>query len=1135
MQNLDGRLTYSPTDLIKFLESPFSSWMDRCYLEHPEGMKPDEDSEERKLVAQTGDRHEKKFLKALQEKGPVTTIPRSELGVSQTIEAIRRGDDVIYQAFLELAPFRGYADFLKRYGAGDGGQPLYEVWDTKLARKTKPYYLVQLCCYAEMLASIQGVLPPKVRVALGSGDMPEYATGDFFYYYRELKAAFLRMMDEFDPKRPPEPDPRADHGRWSSHAQAWLEERDHLVLVANINSSQIKKLNQAGISTVAGLAAAGKKKIPRLSDEIYGKLAEQARLQVETRELRKADPDCPPSFRILEPGEPNQRRGLALLPPPCPADVFFDMEGFPLADHGLEYLFGASIRGPGGKPEFLDWWAHDEVEEKAAFEGFIDWAHARWKENPSLHIYHYAAYEVSAVRRLMGRHGTREDKVDELLRNEVFVDLYQVVRQGLRVGEPSYSIKSIEHLYRGKRSGDVATAGESMVYYANWMESGEPRKWEGSPILRKIRDYNRDDCESTVQLYDWLCEHQKKAGIAYVPPVRPEVKEAAAEALAAMKERADLIASLEGKIAREQDPELKRLHTFFLQILEFHRREAKPSWWRVFSRMTTEPEELMEDLDCIAGARLSAKKPRQEKRSMVFTYSFDPNQDTKIREKDRVYAVPSTAATFEIVRFDEGGELDVKIGIAKLDAVFGGTAPANTSFIPNENVPDNKLRDSVQQVIDRWVKEGVMPPALGNFLRREPPKIRGGAPLSKAGEDIEAAAIRCALNMRDSTLCLQGPPGTGKTTTAAGMILALVDAGKSVGITSNSHKAIENLLRACVKAGGAGFSALKVGDDPMADCRPQIVHSDNTNAHGQFAGGVVGGTAWLFSRPEWVGELDHLFVDEAGQVSLGNLVAMSRSADNIILLGDQMQLEQPIQGSHPGETGQSTLNYYLQDHATIPDDLGLFLPVTYRLPPGICQFISEMIYEGRLKPAPANANRRIISKGKPEGAITQESGLAFLPVSHEGNVQASDEEADAIRTLISQLVKRTKIDDAGKPAGPLRPQDIMVVAPYNMQVRRLREQLHADVPVASVDKFQGQEAEIVIFSMCSSFGEYGSRGLAFILDQNRLNVAISRARTLAVVVGDPRIATSGAGSIPEMRRLNLYCRLVQDYCVTRRA
>src|SRR5665213_46017 len=983
-----------------------------------------------------------------------------------------------------------------------------------------------------MLEKIQGVLPPKVRVALGSGDMPEYATGDFFHYYRQLKEAFLQMMDKFDPAQPPEPDPRADHGRWGSHAQRWLEEHDHLVLVANINTSQIKKLNQAGISTVAGLAAIGKKKIPRLSDEIYGKLVEQARLQVETRELRKTDPDCPPSFRILEPGESNLRRGLALLPPPCPADVFFDMEGFPLADNGLEYLFGASIRGLGGKPEFLDWWAHDEVEEKAAFEGFIDWAHARWKENPSLHIYHYAAYEVSAIRRLMGRHGTREDKVDELLRNEVFVDLYQVVRQGLRVGEPSYSIKSIERLYRGKRSGDVATAGQSIVYYANWIESGEPRQWEKSPILCKIRDYNRDDCESTVQLYDWLHQHQESERIAYVPPVRPEIKEEEAEVAAARQERADLIAALEKKAASERDPELKRLHSFFLHILEFHRREAKPMWWRVFTRMVAESDELIEDLDCIGAAKLLPEMTRQEKQSIVSTYSFDPNQDTKIQAEDRVYATPNSAATFSVVKLDDEGLVEVKISAKKLNEAFGGAAPAATNFVPGDSVPTGNLRSAIQQVAQQWVNSGTMREALGNFLRREPPRIRGGAnPLLRAqGEDIAATAVRCGLNMQESTLCLQGPPGTGKTATAASMILALLAAGHNVGITSNSHKAIENLLRACAKKGGARFAALKAGGDAMADC-PGVAMTENSKAHDEFSTGLIGGTAWLFSRPEWVGQLDYLFIDEAGQVSLGNLVAISRSARNLVLLGDQMQLEQPVQGSHPGETGQSVLNYYMQDHATIPATLGLFLPVTYRLPPGICQFVSEMVYEGRLQHAPATANRRIASKGKAGGGITQESGLAFLPVCHEGNVQESPEEADAIRTTVDQLLKMTKIDEKGLPAGPVMPGDIMVVAPYNMQVRLLRRQLPAGIRIASVDKFQGQEAEVVIVSMCSSFGEYGSRGLAFILDQNRLNVAISRARALAIVVGDPRITTSGAGSIPEMRRLNLYCRLVQDYCV----
>lgn len=1128
----DGRLTYSPTDLITFMESPYASWMDRYNVENPGVLKPDEESEEMRLVAQTGDKHEKRFLGELESRGPVTTIPRSEKSQELTLAALRRGDDVIYQALLELAPFRGYADFLKRYGTGDNNQPLYEVWDTKLARHTKPYYLVQLCCYSEMIAHVQGVLPPKVRVVLGSGEQPEYATADFLNYYRELKAAFLGLMANFDPSRPPEPDPRADHRRWKSHAKAWLEGKDHLVLVANINTSQIKKLNAAGISTVAGLASTSLKKVQRLSDDIFQKLVEQAQLQVATRTARIKDPDCPPAFNVLPPGATNHRTGFAALPPPCPADIFFDMEGFPLVDGGLEYLFGASTRGAAGALDFKDWWAHDEGEEKKAFEGFIDWAHSRWKANPQLHIFHYAAYEVSAMRRLMGKHGTQEEKVDELLRNEVFVDLYQLVRQGLRIGEQSYSIKSVERLYRGKRSGDVATAGQSIVYYANWIESGEARDWKKSPILTKIRDYNRDDCESTVQLFDWLWAHGQQAGIAYIPRPPRQDKDTDPDVVQAMQARANLITTLERKIAGEKDKELKRLHTFFLQILEFHRREAKPSWWKVFTRMTTEHEELMDDIDCIGGAKLSAVPPRVEKQSLVFTYAFDPNQDTKRREGDKVHAVPSTDATFEILRIDDTGALEVKISRRALDAAFGGKAPPITSFIPNERVPDRQLRAAVQRVIEDWARNGSMPPALENFLRRDPPRIEGRQPLTAPGESIKDSAVRCVLGMQDSTLCLQGPPGTGKTTTAAAMILALVKDGKSVGITSNSHKAIENLIRSCVKHGGPGFKALKAGDEPMTDCAPRVAHSQNTEAHSLFTGGVVGGTAWLFSRPEWENELDYLFVDEAGQVSLGNLVAMSRSTANIVLLGDQMQLEQPVQGSHPGETGQSALNYYLQDHATMPEKLGLFLPITYRLPPGICRFISELIYEGRLKPDPKTAKRRIVSKGKPEGLVTQESGLAFLPVPHEGNVQSSDQEAAAIQTLISQLISRSKVDDQGKSTGPVKAEDIMVVAPYNMQVRRLRQLLPPSVRVASVDKFQGQEAEVVIVSMCSSFGEYGSRGLAFILDQNRLNVAISRARTLAVVVGDPRIATTGAGSIDEMRRLNLYCRLVQEHSVT---
>jgi predicted RecB family nuclease len=1134
MQRVDGRLVYSPSDLIRYLESPYSTWMDRFYLEYPGKLKPDDASEEQRLIAATGDKHERTFLNGLAGRGSVTTIERSKRSTAETIEAINRGDDIIYQAHLELDPFRGYADFLKRCGTGEKGQPLYEIWDTKLARKTKPYYLVQLCCYAEMLAAVQGVLPPTVRIVLGSGEMPAYATSDFYYYYLQLKEGFLRLMEKFDPQQPPEPDPRADHGRWSSHAQNWLDEKDHLVQVAGINGSQIKKLHLADITTVEQLAKLRSTKIVRLSDDILQRLVEQARLQVETRELRrKKGPDVfvPPFYKVLLPPHADPRRGLALLPPASDGDVFFDMEGYPLAERGLEYLFGASTRGRKGDLDFHDWWANDDLTEKTAFEGFIDWAHARWKADPSMHIYHYAQYEVTAARRLMGKHGTREDQVDDLLRNEVFVDLYQIVKQGLRVGEPSYSIKFIEHLYRGKRTGAVASAGQSIVYYANWIETGESTDWHQSPILSKIRDYNRDDCESTVQLYDWLLARQAEAKVTYLPkPAKGLPEERDAEIEEKIQAQRDLIQKLERKISTEKDAEMKRVHTLFLHLLEFHRREEKPVWWKLFSRMAAEPDELKDDLDCIGNAHLQPAKTEQVKKSKVFTYSFDPNQDTKIHVGNRVYATPRPDATFEVTHLDEEGVVKVKIGDKSLGEVFQGVVPPITSFVPQEAVSPAAMRMAVQEIVSEWAHTARAPACLLNFLRRDPPNIPGvKGPLMRQDETIEAAAIRSALAMRDSTLCLQGPPGTGKTTTAAAMIVALVKAGRTVGITSNSHKAIENLLRACCDKGGHTFRAIKVGgDSSIADDCPQVTHTAQTKeSFDAFKDGVIGGTAWLFSRPEWAGNLDYLFIDEAGQVSLGNLVAVSRAATNLVLLGDQMQLEQPTQGHHPGESGKSALSYYLQDHATIPETLGLFLPVTHRLQPEICRFVSEMIYEGRLQPAPGNQKRRIAFNPAAKTTLCPEAGLFFLSVSHEGNVQSSEEELVMIRTLTHELIGREKIDGNGKPVGKVTLEDIIIVAPYNMQVRRIRDNL-SGVRVGSVDKFQGQEADIVIVSMCSSYGEYGSRGLEFILDQNRMNVAISRARTLAVVVGDPRIAGASANSIAAMRRLNLYCRLVQD-------
>lgn len=1134
-----GELVYSPTDLIRFMESPFASWMERLYLEDKNAATPDAKTDEATLVAATGDKHEADFLASLKAQGKkIVEIDKKDPEAEQkTTAALKTGAEIVYQGCLRLGSFRGFTDFLVR--DAEAKEILYEIWDTKLARKPKPYYLVQLCCYAEMLAVTLGVRPSKLRVVLGTLEIPAFNTADFFHYYVGLKRAFLEQMAAFDPTKPPEPDPRADHGRWVSHAEDRLKAADHLVRVANITVGQIKKLQAAGVTTMQQLAAF-KGKVDGLADDAVAGLVEQAQLQITTELKRKsAKPGeiVPAYYRVLA-NKAGSRRGLELLPPPSAGDVYFDMEGYPLLGLGLEYLFGAVTRD-GGKLQFHDWWAHDTREEKVAFEGFLDWAYKRWKDDPGMHIYHYAAYEVSALRKLMGKHGTHEDQVDELLRGNVFVDLYQVLKQGLRVGEESYSIKYIEHLYRPARAGSVATAGQSIVEYARWIESGEPREWQKSKRLKGIRDYNQDDCESTVQLADWLRAQQTKAGIKYVAAATAKAPAKAdpakdADKAAAFAELQRLIVSLDQKAQAEKSADNKAIHTVYRDLVGFHRREEKPVWWRMFDRALMTHQELKDDIACIGEATLQSAQGTKVAKSLAFDYQFDPTQDVKLKVEDKVMPVENFDVKFEILDLNEEGALRLKVGGPTLKKL-NDAMPALTSFIPVEVISSEVLRDALHEIITQWEQKGIISSALLQFLLRQPPAIAGvkpGMPLQNPGENAGDAAVRLVAGMNGSTLCLQGPPGTGKTYTASRMIEALLKQGKRVGVTSNSHKAIVNLLRACNDQMGGTLQGIKVGDsaeDPFFAEAPKMVHIESSSgALGSYAAGVVSGTAWLFTRPEWIGQLDYLFVDEAGQMCLANLVAVSRATKNIVLLGDQMQLEQPIQGSHPGESGSSALGYYLNGHSTIPETLGLFLPESRRMHSAICGFISDLAYEGRLKAAQGNDTQRLLPlPGGTHPLDMLAAGVVFEPVVHDGNVQGSDEEADRIRDLANRLIGRGFFDRDGK-SRKLGWNDILFVSPYNMQVRKIRERLPDGARVGSVDKFQGQEAPVVFVSMCSSFGEYGSRGIEFILDQNRMNVAISRAQVLAVVVGDPRIAQTAATNIEGMRRLNLYCRLVQE-------
>jgi len=1109
--------------------------MDRFALDHPDEVQPDPDTEEMQMVQDKGIEHERDFLASLKAAGRgVTDFDGQKEHFQATVAAMRRGDEVIYQGYLARDEFAGYPDFLVRVDSRSTLGPWsYEPWDIKLARHPKPYFLVQLCCYAEMIEAVQGVRPSHLRIVLGAKtdagpETATFRTDDFFFYYRALKEAFLEQQRAFDLAQQPEVNPFADLGRWAGYAERILEERDDLALVANIRSTQRRKLLETGITTVAALASADGTHVPRFNDATLDRLRQQAKLQISSRGKDK------PDFELLPVDGAAVPLGLSLLPLASAGDIYFDMEGYPLIDEGREYLFGACFHEVAGWA-FRDWWAHDRQAEKRALEGFVTWAYQRWQQFPDLHIYHYNHYEVTTLRRLMGKYGVCEEEVDGMLRNGVFVDLYKVVRQGLLVGEPSYSLKYVEHLYRGHRAGDVATAGESMVFYQRWLVAQDGDTPATSAILRQIRDYNEQDCQSTAELAVWLRERQNAAGITPSGAEPAPISDEPIPETDLQRRRA-----LAQEMLREL-PELRpdgpvgeryRITELLAFLLEFHRREEKPIWWRRFDRKKMEVQALIDDPDCLGGLVRTTKAPQplpRPKRSTSYEFSFDPHQETKVRQGDSCAFAHDwkQKATIQELDFDHG-KVALLIGNAR------GAPPDRLGLAPDELTLGKKLAEAIERVVNRWRERGDLPSALSDFLYRRRPRLINNSegPILSPDSEIVDGALQAALSMRGTTLGIQGPPGCGKTFVGAHVIAGLLKAKKRVGIASNSHRAINLLLAGALEAAqkrGLHPDTAKIcRDEADLEGLPDVVtrfdSGDALFGREDLLPQLIGGTVFAFSCEAADDHLDYLFVDEAGQVSVANLVAMAPCAHNIVLLGDQMQLGQPIQGSHPGESGLSVLEYLLQGQATVPDDFGIFLPRTWRLHPTICRFISGAVYDDRLDCQPHTADRALV--GDLPGSLTKPAGLVYVPVEHEGNVYESSEEADRIGALVGDLLK-VSVRSTNGAVRRLTSNDILIVAPYNMQVRRLERRL-PNIRVGSVDRFQGQEAAIVIFSMCASTGDSSPRGIEFLFNRNRLNVAISRAETLAVVVANPALVRTMCGTIEQMQLVNVYCRAVQE-------
>lgn len=1126
MQLRNDAILFSATDVVGYLECEHLTSLDLRNLYQPVAKAVDDESAA--LIARKGDEHERAYLARLRgEDLQVIDISEHPGSIDEkelrTLAAMGEGVEVIYQATLRDGPLIGHADFLRKSTRPSAlGEWSYEVVDTKLARSPKAKFLVQLAFYSRLLTSAQGVQPEKMHVVLGDQSQRSFRTADYAQYFETVLDRFLARVQADDataaPTTYPTPCSHCDLCGWRDRCASQRHSDDHLSQVANIMRSQYNKLEAGGVKTMAALAnLPDGVSIQRLNGETLRRLQSQAALQVEARTSGTR-------HLVLLPEDPDLRRGFSRLPPPDAGDMYFDMEGNPLEDGGLEYLFGVSFRDAHGW-RFQPFWAHSRVEERRAFESFVDFVAARRRAFPAANVYHYASYEETALKRLAMMHATREVEIDDLLRAGALVDLYKVVREGLRISEPSYSIKYVEHFYRSKREGGVQNAGASIVFYERWRETGMPT------LLKDIEDYNRDDVESTQQLHEWLLTLRPGA----LPWRNAVAVDGASEDSSAPKsEKASMaeqrLVPYRKRLVDELPSDTKlwteqqHLDDLCYQLLDFHRRSAKPEYWALFSRMDMSVDELIDDAECLGGLTLDPGcPPYAEKRSIVYTY-LAPEQETKLSSGAQVTRTDTGRSVGSMIFDEQTRRVQLKLGPSN------PPLPSALSIGPGGPINTASLVEAIFRFVGSRILRDGRYAALEDLLQRRLPRLkkhRPGQPLISAGEHMPERSLAVVEAMDDTWLYVQGPPGSGKTYTGSRMIARLLSLGKRVGIMSNSHKAINNLLAGAVGASrdlGLGMLAVKKATRGASEYDDEAGGVENVYDNADVwrsNAALIAGTAWLFADMRGDQQLDYLFIDEAGQVALANVVAAGTCARNIVLLGDQMQLSQPVKGSHPGRSGDSALDYLLDGAATISPERGIFLATSWRMHPDVCAFISEAMYEGRLLPEATNLQREL--KLQPNAhALLRPSGIVHVSLDHEGCSQQSEAEALLVRDLYESALMQTYSDRTGE-LHAMTASNILVVAPYNVQVNLLKRTLPLGARVGTVDKFQGQEAELVILSMTTSSEEELPRNIEFLFSRNRLNVGISRAKCTAVVVANSALTAIRCKTPEQMALVNTLC------------
>jgi predicted RecB family nuclease len=1112
MKTIGANIYLSASDLSTHISCHHATFLNLQLTKKIIPPPPLYDNPSLEALRQKGEEFENNFIQQLKEsRKTIVEIRRDATkAAEETLAAMKRGVDIIYQARLEHGIWNGWADFLiKVQKQSKFGGWSYEVTDTKLSKETKAGAILQISLYSEMLEQLQGCRPEYMHIKNPSGEH-HYRVDDFAAYYRLIKNNLLQAVDQAE-EIYPDPVPYCDVCRWWQLCNQRRRDDDHLSFVAGMGGLQIREVKKWGITTLesmAELSAPLKYKPERGSAETYEKLAHQARLQLQWRATKQ------PVFEILP---LRQYFGFYKLPEPSDYDMFFDFEGDPFVGNtGLEYLFGWYYRD-----NYFDLWATNDSEEKQALEKFIDIVIDIRKQDEKMHIYHFGAYEQSALKRLVGKYATREDELDHLLRAGVFVNLHTITRHSIIAGIESYSLKDLEKLHGYLRERDLRSVAEKKLLYEGLLESGYASAADDETIA-VVREYNKDDCISTKFLRNWLEKQRQKLIDNKIDVPRPQVADGApSENITAHQQRIQpLFDTLMRSIPFEKESRTagEQAKWLLANMLDWYRREKKSFWWEYYRLSELSDEDLMDEDDAIAGLFYTGEQ-EQVKRSMVHYYNF-PEQEFRLKKGNTVSFNQQKIG--EIYSIDT---VDRRLGIKKTSKAVN-IHPVSVICI--DEINDKEKEEAIIRFAEYVVQHGIIGAhsykAGRELLLRtiqlpvEPLRISEGT----------NAAIEQVMNMRESVLPIQGPPGTGKSHTAALMILSLIKAGKRVGISALSHKVITGLLEKVSQAASKEkmniHIAQKVNDTTDSNTLNWIKTTENKDVLDAIQNGfnIAAGTSFMWSREEFFEAVDFLFVDEAGQLSLIDTLALSHAGKNLVLMGDPQQLKQPQKGSHPEGTEVSALEHILQEQKTISENQGVFLGTTWRMHPAINKYVSELFYDNRLHTKSETENQTL------EGnTVYKKPGLYVEAAEHQGNQNSSAEEVEKIVSIVNDFtLNGVYWIDCNKQKHELEACHIKIIAPYNEQVELLQKALpHLQEGIGTVDKFQGQEAPVIIFSMATSTPEDAPRGMEFLYSLNRLNVAVSRSRAVFILVANPALFNPACRSPRQMQLANALCRL----------